>query len=584
MGECLRRMLFRRPASRRVLPAVFCMLFWLPLTAEAVDPIRFEGLAGKAGLEFVVNNSTTPARHLIETMIAGVGVLDYDNDGRPDIYLVNGAPIPQKIQYIEGSRIPILIKGSSRFHNRLYRNEGGGTFADVTTRAGVPGEGYGMGVAAADFDNDGFADLFLPGVNRNVLYRNNGDGTFKDVTKQVGLDGIDPKRGKMWAVAAGWFDYDSDGYLDLFVVNYVLWDLQNEPVCGDVKAGFRTYCDPRLYQGLPNTLYHNNGDGTFTDVSETSGIASHIGKGMGVAFADYDQDGDLDVFVTNDTEPNFLFRSDGRGRFEEVGLLAGIAYNDDGRAVSSMGVDFRDFDNDGREDVFFSALANETFPLFRNLGKGFFVDATQQSFVAKATLTSSGWSAGLFDFNNDGHKDILVAGGDVQDNTELFSSRKAKQSNIVLANLGDGTFSNQTSQAGEVLRREALHRGMAFGDFDGDGRVDAVVTRLNERAELLHNTSPAPNHWLAFRLTGRRSNRDAIGARIHIVGASGLEQWNHVTTSTGYGCSSEKTVFFGLGRDSEARSVEIRWPSGVVQKLNEVPADQFLELEEPVTP
>jgi hypothetical protein len=305
---------------------------------------------------------------------------------------------------------------------------------------------------------------------------------------------------------------------------------------------------------------------------------------MGVAFADYDQDGDLDVFVTNDTEPNFLFRNDGRGRFEEIGLLAGIAYNDDGRAVSAMGVDFRDFDNDGREDVFFSALANETFPLFRNLGKGFFVDATHQSFVAKATLTSSGWSAGLFDFNNDGYKDILVAGGDVQDNTELFSSRKAKQRNVVLANLGDGTFSNQTSQAGEALQREALHRGMAFGDFDGDGRVDAVVTRLNEPAELLRNTSPAPNHWLAFRLTGRRSNRDAIGARIHIVGASGLEQWNHVTTSTGYGCSSEKTVFFGLGKDSEARSVEIRWPSGVIQKLNEVRADQFLELEEPVTP
>lgn len=552
--------------------------------ADAADPIRFESIAEKAGVRFVVDNSVTRARHLIETMIAGVGVFDYDNDGKPDIYFVNGARISEEIQYAEGTRIPNLVKSGPNFRNALYRNQGDGTFADVTAAAGVSGGGYGMGVAAGDFDNDGFVDLFLPGVNRNILYRNRGDGTFEDVTGRAGLEGIDPERHKPWAVAAGWFDYDNDGHLDLFVVNYLLWDLDAEPLCGDVKAGFRTYCDPRLYQGLPNTLYHNNGDGTFTDVSRASGIGAHIGKGMGVAFADYDQDGNLDVIVTNDTEPNFLFRNKGDGTFEEVGMLAGVAYNDDGRAVSSMGVDFRDFDNDGREDVFVSALANETFPLFRNLGKGFFVDDTHRSLIAKATLTSSGWSAGMFDFNNDGYKDILVAGGDVQDNTELFSSRKAKQRNVVLANLGNGTFADYTSQAGDALRHEALHRGLAFGDFDRDGRVDAVVTRLNERAELLRNTSPTENHWLAFRLTGRQSNRDAIGARIHVVGASGLEQWNHVTTSTGYGCSSEKTVFFGLGKDSTAKLVEIRWPSGVTQTLNGIQADQYLDLEEPAKP
>jgi hypothetical protein len=552
--------------------------------ADAVDPIRFESIAERAGIRFVVDNSVTRARHLIETMIAGVGVFDYDNDGKPDIYFVNGARIPEEIHYLEGARIPNLVKSAPKFHNALYRNQGDGTFADVTARAGVPGEGYGMGVATADFDNDGFADLFLPGVNRNILYRNKGDGTFEDVTKRAGLEGIDPKWGKMLAVAAGWFDYDNDGHLDLFVVNYILWDLATEPVCGDANAGYRTYCDPRLYQGLPNTLYHNNGDGTFADVSQRSGIAAHIGKGMGVAFADYDQDGDLDVFVTNDTEPNFLFRNDGRGKFEEVGLSAGIAYNDDGRALSSMGADFRDFDNDAREDVFFSALANETFPLFRNLGQGFFLDVTHRSFVAKATLTSSGWSAGLFDFNNDGHKDILVAGGDVQDNTELFSSRKSKQRNLVLANLGTGKFIDYTNRAGDALRREALHRGLAFGDFDGDGRVDAVLTRLNEPAELLRNTSPAANHWLAFRLIGRQSNRDAIGARIHVVSESGLQQWNHVTTSTGYACSSEETVFFGLGQDNAVKRVEIRWPSGVVQELKDVRADRYLNLEEPAKP
>jgi hypothetical protein len=303
---------------------------------------------------------------------------------------------------------------------------------------------------------------------------------------------------------------------------------------------------------------------------------------MGVVFADYDQDGDLDVFVANDTEPSFLFRNDGGGKFEEVALRAGVAYNDDGRALSSMGADFRDFDNDGREDLFVSALANETFPLFRNLGNGFFNEVTHGSLLGKASLAVSGWSTGMFDFNNDGYKDILVAAGDVQDNTELFSSRKAKQTNLLLVNLKNGTFGDQTREAGDALRQEALHRGMAFGDFDLDGRVDAVVTRLNDRVELLRNVSPAPNHWLALRLTGRRSNRDAIGARIHVVGASGLEQWNHVTTSTGFGCSSDKTVYFGLGKDAVVKLVEIRWPSGTTQRLQEVKVDRYVDVEEPV--
>ena len=575
---------FRMYLRRSIFLVAFLAFAPAPETAvgqDALDPIRFEGVGEKAGIRFAVNNSATPAKHLIETMIAGVAVFDYDDDGKPDIYFVNGAKIPEKISYADGTRIPDLRKRGPEFQNRLYRNEGNGTFTDVTVKAGVPGAGYGMGVATADFDNDGFADIFLPGVNHNILYHNKGDGTFEDVTKRAGLAGIGPKQDKPWSVAAGWFDYDNDGHLDLFVVNYLLWDLQAEPLCGDAKAGFRTYCDPRLYKGLPNTLYRNNGDGSFTDVSQVSGIASAVGKGMAVAFADYDQDRDLDVIVTNDTEPNFLFRNNGRGRFEEIGMLAGVAYNDNGRAVSSMGAGFRDIDNDGLEDFFVSALANETFPLFRNLGKGFFVDDTHRSLVAKATLTRSGWSVGLFDFNNDGSKDILVAAGDVQDNTELFSSRKAKQSNVLLANVGNGKFVDYTGEAGGALAYQALHRGLAFGDFDLDGRVDAVLTRLNERAELLRNTSPSPNHWLAFRLTGRSSNRDAIGARIHIVGKSGREQWNHVTTSTGYGCSSEKTVFFGLGKDDGVKVVEIQWPSGITQTLSNVEVDRYLDLQEP---
>ena len=451
---------------------------WPAPRREPVDPVRFEDITAESGIRFVLRNSATPRKHQIETMIAGVAVFDYNNDHRPDLYFVNGASIPG------------LKKTGPEYHNRLYRNDGGGRFTDVTALAGVAGEGYGMGVAAGDYDNDGFVDLFLPGITRNILYRNRGDGTFEDITRKAGLEGIDPKLGKPWSIAAGWFDYDNDGYLDLFVVNYCVWIPESEPRCGDPIAGYSTYCDPRLYKGLPNVLYHNNGDGTFTDVSLASGIAAHFGKGMGVVFADYDHDGDMDIFVANDTEPHFLFRNDGRGRFTENGFQAGVAYNDDGRALSSMGADFRDYDNDGNEDLFVSALANETFPLFRNLGNGLFNDVTQRSLIGKTSLSASGWSAGLFDFNNDGYKDILVAGGDVQDNTELFSSRKARQANLLLVNLKDGTFGDLTFDAGQALRQEALHRGIAFGDFDGDGRVDAVATRLNDRVELLRNSSP----------------------------------------------------------------------------------------------
>ncbi len=561
-----------RPVVVSCVLAGMCCAWWtasLGAPDTPVDPITFDDIASRAGVDLVVRNSATPNKHQIETMIAGVAVFDYNNDGRPDIYFVNGAGIPG------------LEKTGPGFYNALYRNNSDGTFTNVTAQAGVPGAGYGMGVAAGDYDNDGHVDLFLPGLNRNFLYRNRGDGTFEDATKRAGLEGLDPKRGKLWAIAAGWFDYDNDGLLDLFVVNYCVWKPEQEPYCGDMQAGYRTYCHPKHYKALPNNLYRNNGDGTFTDVSEASGIAAHLGKGMGVAFADYDQDGDLDVFVANDTEPNFLFRNEGAGKFVEIGMRAGVAYNNDGRAVSSMGADFRDLDNDGREDLFVAALANETFPLFLNAGRGFFSDMTYRSQVGLHTLPASGWSNGIFDFNNDGWKDLFAAGGDVQDNTELFSSRKSRQPNLLLANTGNGVFADYGRQAGPALQQPALHRGAAFGDFDEDGKVDVVVTRLNDRAELLRNTSPAPNHWLALRLTGRRGNRDAIGARVRLRGASGLQQWNHVTTSTGFACSSDRTVFFGLGKDASAKEIEIRWPGGTVQLLRDVAVDRYLAVTEP---
>ncbi len=531
-----------------------------------MDPITFSDGAAGVGIEFILQNSASADRHQIEAMVSGVAVFDYNNDGWPDIYFVNGAQQPK------------LEKSAPSYYNRLYKNKGDGTFADVTEAAGVRGEGFGIGAAAADYDNDGNIDLFIAGVNRNILYRNRGDGVFEDVTERAGLSHTGAGQ-KPWSVSAGWFDYDNDGLLDLFVVNYVVWTPEKDPPCTIGKT--RTYCHPKYYEGLPNTLYHNNGDGTFTNVSASSGIAAHIGKGMGLAFLDYDLDGKLDAFVANDTVPNFLFHNEGGGRFREVGLRAGVAFNEDGRALSSMGVDARDIDNDGKEDLWVVANDSETFPLFRNLGKGLMMDITYPSGIGRQTMTATGWSNGIYDFNNDGYKDLFVACSGIDDNTETFSNRKSRQPNRVLANLGNLHFLDVSAVAGKDFQQLGAHRGVAFGDFDRDGRVDAVVSRIGERAELFRNTSSTQNHWLAVQLRGRHSNRNGIGAFIHLVSASGGQQWNRVTTATGYGGSSDSTVFFGLGKDRTAKTIEIQWPSGVRQKLDSVNADRYLTIDEP---
>ena len=546
----------------RAAIAVLCALALVAQSPPAPVAVRFIDEARHAGIHFTLQNHATPEKHQVEAMPAGVAVLDFDNDGFEDLYFVNGAHVPD------------LVKTGPADWNRLYRNNGKGGFRDVTERAGVRGEGYSMGVAAADFDNDGWTDLFVAGVNRNLLLRNRHDGTFEDVTKRAGLEFQGP--GKPWSIAAAWFDYNNDGLLDLFIVNYCKWDPAKEPYCGDPKPGYRTYCHPKNYEGLPNQLFRNNGDGSFTDVSATAGIAKHIGKGMGVAIADYDGDGRMDVFVANDTVPNFLFHNEGNGAFSEVGLAAGIAFNAAGRALSSMGVDFRDADNDGKPDLFVTALPNETFPLYRNLGRGAFTDATYATRLAVLTLPFGGWGAGIYDLNNDGWKDLFAAASDVVDNAELFSSRKFRQPNQVYVNQGNGTF-----MAGGNQQTPRAHRGCAFGDFDNDGRVDVVVTSLNEPAELLHNVTEPRLHWLDLLLTGTRSSRDAIGAMIRLTTPSGLTQTNHVTTSVGYASSSSRRVHFGLGKEIKAARVEIHWPSGATQTLEDVKADQLLKITEP---
>ena len=528
--------------------------------SQAAPPpsaIRFRNVAATAGLHFVLENHPTPRKHLIETMPGGVAAFDYDNDGLTDLFFSNGAAIPS------------LEKTDPKYHNRLFRNRGGMRFDDVTGKAGLAGAGYSMAAAAADYDNDGFIDLFVAGVNRNFLYRNNGDGRFSDVSAQSGI------RGGVWSVAAGWFDFDNDGLLDLFVVNYVKWSSAYDRFCGDRKDDLRVYCHPRYFEGLPNTLYRNRGGGVFEDVSRRMGIAGHVGKGMGLAIADYDADGRADVFVTNDTEPNFLFRNRGDS-FEETGLLAGVAFNPNGKAISNMGADFRDYNNDGLPDIAVTALSNETFPLFRNTGKGTFDDATHPSRLGKLSLPRAGWSNGLLDFYNDGWKDLFTANSHVNDRIERFEASLYRQANSIFRNLGDGTFDDVSSSAGPEFQTRRAHRGAALADFNNDGRIDIAVSCLGEPAEVWENTTSGAGNRLLLKLRGTKSNRDGIGAVVRLGG-----QHNHMTTAVGYASSSHSGVHFGLGSAGRVPEIEIRWPSVTVQVLKDVSADQVLAVTEP---
>jgi enediyne biosynthesis protein E4 len=520
----------------------------LRLPATPPSPVRLELAPASCGLDFVLRNGAQGRKYQVEALLGGLGVIDFDSDGWPDVFCVNGAALPS------------LEKTGREYWNRLYRNNRNGTFSDVTEKSGLAGSGYGMGVAVGDYNNDGHQDLFVVGVHANQLYRNNGDGTFSDVTEHAGLHL--PALKQFWSVAAAWIDYDNDGFLDLFISNYCDWWPDAEPVCDG-------YCHPDVYRAEPMQLFHNNGDGTFTQVTSKDGFPDLLGKGMGIAMADFAGDGWPGLFVANDNARNILLRSTGHG-FQEVGIAAEVAYNGDGRNISGMGADFGDIDGDGRPDLVMTGLKNETYEVFLNNGDGTFKDGSASTGLLQLSRTLSGWGCGLVDLDNDGWLDLFVAGGGLD--------AKDAQSNRIFHNSG-GKFADISEGAGSDFATPRLHRGVVFADFDRDGRIDAAVTAIGQPVELWWNRSPR-KYWLQLHLQGRRSNRSAIGAQVICKSASRI-QVRCVTNSVGYASNSDLVVHFGLGTDRRA-DVEIHWPSGAIQKLSGEKAGQRLEVEEPL--
>ncbi len=501
-------------------------------------------------------------------MGAGVALLDYDNDGRLDIFLVNGAPLGDPT-----AKGTLPVKTGPAYWNRLYHQKKDGTFEDVTERAGLSGVGYGMGVAAGDFDNDGNEDLFVTAYGGNRLYRNNGNGTFTDVTAASGTGGSG------WSTSAAWVDLDGDGLLDLVVLRYVQWDF-DDTWCGEHREGYRAYCHPDLFPAIAPLVYHNDGHGHFTEVGAKLGMKP--GKGLGLSLADYDRDGKIDLFVANDSMLEFLYRNKGDGTFEETALPAEVAVDGEGRTYAGMGVDFEDYNNDGLPDLVITNLANQKYALYQNNGDGSFSYSSYTSGVGGATLLHSGWGIHFFDYDNDGRKDLIVAQGHDIDNIELnYPQLRYKEPLLLMHNNGNG-FSDVSSVSGSIFSRTWVGRGLAVGDIDNDGREDVVVSTNDGPAYVLHNQTETPeaSHWLTLALTGHRSNRDAIGAEVKLTTGRG-SQWATVSTAGSYLSSSDKRVHFGLGPETTISSIEILWPSGIRQKLNAVAPDQVLHVDEP---
>ena len=544
-----------------------------PVVKAPIVPGKFEDVTSASGVRFTGVASHTSHKYLLETMGSGVAVFDYDNDGLLDIFLVNGAPLDDPT-----AKDAIPEKRSPKDWNRLYRQRKDGTFEDVTEKAGLKGVGYGMGVAVGDYDNDGYEDLYVTGYGGNHLYHNNGNGTFTDVTERSGTGG-DKTPGNSWSTSAAWVDLDNDGLLDLVVLRYVRWNFNNV-WCGEHREGYRAYCHPDIFPAIAPLVYHNNGDGTFTEVANKIGLGIP-GKGLGIAIADFDRDGRIDLAIANDSMPEFLYHNKGDGTFEETGLTAEIAVDGDGRTYAGMGIDFQDFDNDGLPDLVITNLANQKYALYRNSGDGSFTYDTYVSGLAPMTLLHSGWGIHFLDYDNDGLKDLLIAQGHDLDTVELnYPQLHYKEPLLLARNMGNGTFVDVSAQSGDVFTQRWVGRGMAVGDLDNDGRLDAVVTTNGGPAYVLRNETATRNHWLTLLLVGHKSNRDAVGAEVKVVTSHGAQYWT-VSTAGSYLSSNDKRAHFGLGADSVAHSIEIRWPSGIRQTLTDVAGDRVVKIDEP---
>lgn len=539
-----------------------------PSQSANATPGKFSDITDAVGVHFRHVAPHTSRKYLLETMAPGVALFDFDNDGRLDIFVTNGAPLTDPTP--KGT---IPQKTGPEYWNRLYHQKADGSFEDVTEKAGLQGVGYGMGVAVGDYDNDGYEDLFVTAYGGNRLYHNNGNGTFTDVTETAGVGGSG------WSSSAAWVDLDNDGLLDLVVVRYVTWDF-SDIWCGPPQPALRLYCHPDSFPPITLLAYHNDGNGHFTEVAQKIGL-SKPAKGLGIALADYDRDGHIDLYIANDSWPEFLFHNKGNGTFDEVGLAAEAALDGDGRTFAGMGVDFADYNNDGLPDLVVDDLANQMYALYLNNGDGTFNYASYATGISRMTLLHSGWGIRFVDYDNDGWKDILIAQGHDLDTIEKINPQlHYREPMMLLRNTGKG-FADVSADSGGIFHEAWVGRGMASGDIDNDGRIDAVVATNGGPLHIIHNETPTSNHWLTLKLVGHRSNRDGIGAEVKLVTAKG-PQWVTATTASSYLSSSDKRVHFGLGSESSAQSVEIRWPSGIVQTLKDVRGDQILQVDEPI--